>query len=120
MKIKTALFILALFAVTQSAFAGSAGEKFVRGIEGTLTSPVEYLNQYQIANYDHGLISSAVIMVLGGTAMTVKRLINGVYDIVSFPVSLPRDYGLLLNDKYETALDGYRATQGEGLAILGK
>lgn len=119
MKTKTALIALILFVSTQTAFAGNPGEKFVRGIEGALTSPVEYLNQYQIANYDHGLFSSVVIMVLGGTAMTVKRLINGVYDIVSFPVSAPRDYGLLLNDKYETALDGYRATQGEELGLLG-
>ena len=114
MKIKTAFFILSIFAISQTAFAGTPGHKFVRGLEGLVTSPLEYLNQYQAANNQNGIIASAAIGVLGGTAMTIKRIVNGAYDIVSFPVNAPKNYGLLLADDSETALTAYTDSQNSG------
>ena len=114
MKIKTAFFILFFFAISQTSFAGTPAHKFVRGIEGLVTSPLEYINQYQAANDKQGIIASAAIGVFGGTAMTIKRVLNGVYDIVSFPVNAPKDYSLLFADDSETALDAYTRSQNSG------
>jgi putative exosortase-associated protein (TIGR04073 family) len=119
MKIKTAVFILCLASFAQLVFAENAGHKLARGLEGIVTSPVEYLNQYQIASDENGVVASSATMVLGGTAMTVKRIINGAYDVVTFPVSLPKNYGLLLYDRDETALKTYRAIQGKEVFPLG-
>ena len=41
--------------------------------------------------------------------MMGKRIVNGAYDIVTFPVNFPKDYGLLLNDGAETALKNYHS-----------
>lgn len=124
MKIKTAFFILSILAVSQTAFArladapaqraGAPADKFVRGLEGVVTSPLEYINQYQMASNTHGLVASVAGSVLGGTAMMLKRIINGAYDIVSFPVNAPKDYGLLLPDDSETALAFYARSQNAG------
>lgn len=120
MKIKTAIFIFCFAAFSSHAFAESAGHKLTRGLEGIVTSPVEYLNQYQIASEKKGVFASLITTAVGGTAMTVKRVVNGAYDVVTFPVSLPKGYGLLLADEDETALDAYRSTQGQTLFPIGE
>lgn len=122
MKTKIAYFALILFFVTQTAFAACKcpGTKFLRGVEGIATFPIEYLNQYQKLSDQNGIIPSSVGAVFAGTAMSVKRLINGVYDIVSFPVKAPGSYGLLLADEDDTALDAYQSLQGQAAFPLGK
>ena len=120
MKIKNAFFILSIFVISQTAFAGTPGHKFVRGLEGIVTSPMEYINQYQLASNKKNFVSSVAIGVIGGTAVMIKRLINGVYDVVSFPIKNPNDYGLLLSDEFETAIDAYSANQNASACPLGK
>ncbi len=118
MKTKTAFFALSILLASNLAFASTPGHKFIRGLEGIVTSPVEYINQYQLAHSKQGLVPSVGIGVIGGTAVMIKRLINGVYDVVSFPIKNPRDYGLLLDDPSETAIQAYKANQNTESAIL--
>lgn len=121
MKIKTAFFILSIFMISQSAFAAEKPfHKLTRGLEGIVTSPLEFINQYQIASEKRSLIPSLATGLFGGAAMVVKRLVNGVYDIVTFPVNLPKNYGLLLKDESETALDAYDSSQNYSSFPLGK
>lgn len=103
--------LLTFFATTQLAFGGTPAHKFVRGIEGVLTSPLEYVNQYYIATEKQSDLATGVIIVFGGTAMMIKRIMNGAYDIVTFPVNSPKDYGQLLKDESETALQNYKQLQ---------
>ena len=103
--------LLTFFAMTQLAFAGTPAHKLVRGIEGIVTSPLEYLNQYNIASGKQSDVASVAVGIFGGTAMTLKRILNGAYDIVTFPVNSPKDYGLLLNDESETALQNHKQLQ---------
>jgi|GEM_PF-2432912 len=120
MKIKTAFFILSIFVISQTAFAGTPGHKLVRGLEGIVTSPMEYINQYQLASNKKNFVASVAIGVIGGTSVMIKRLINGVYDVMSFPIKNPNDYGLLLSDDSETAIDAYLANQNAPTFPLGK
>lgn len=113
MKIKTAIFILSILSVSQSAFAVTPADKFLRGLEGLVSSPLEYFNQYRISAEKRSIVPSLAVGVLGGTLMTVKRLLNGVYDVVSFPVNLPKNYRLLLNDDTETAWQNYKSLQNK-------
>ncbi|HCM42020.1 MAG TPA: hypothetical protein PLY88_07025 [Candidatus Omnitrophota bacterium] len=113
-KIFALLAMVALMA--QPAFAMGHGDcdkcpmkhKLLRGVEGIVTSPIEYVNQYNVLAETRRPASGMIGTVLAGTAMTAKRLINGVYDVVTFPVDLPKDGRLLLNDKHETALASYK------------
>ena len=97
--------------MTQLAFAGTPAHKLVRGIEGIVTSPLEYLNQYNIASGKQSDVASVAVGIFGGTAMMLKRILNGVYDVVAFPINAPKDYGLLLKDEHETALKNYNQLQ---------
>lgn len=106
MKNKMAALIIVSMLFTTAAFAGCPVKKLGRGVEGIVTSPLEYWNQYLIASDTQHLVSSLVSTVLAGTAMTVKRLVNGVYDVVTFPVNYPKD-AQLLGDASESALDSY-------------
>ena len=117
MKIKTLFFLLSLVITTQVAFAdtdaavATPGHKFVRGLEGLVSAPFEYFNQYSIASEKHSVFSSLMIGVFGGTAMTIKRLVNGVYDVISFPINAPEPYALLLKDEADTALQNFNQIQ---------
>lgn len=119
-KIFAVLAVVMLMA--QPAFASGHTEcdgcpmkhKLVRGVEGIVTAPWEYVNQYIVlADGGQRPISGLLGTVIAGTAMTVKRAINGVYDVVTFPVDLPKDGAQLLPDKSETALSNYDRVRGK-------
>lgn len=120
MKMKVAVLALLFLGLSQVSYAdhhGSEGcgcpfKKAMRGVEGVLTFPLEYVNQYEALHQNNSAVASVIGSVFAGTAMSVKRVVNGVYDIVLFPVKAPGNYGLLLGDKYDTALDEYRGNQG--------
>lgn len=113
MKTKMTVFILSFFVFSQAAFAGTWHHKLYRGIEGVITSPLEYVNQAQIASQNKSVIESTLSTIVGGTVMTVKRIVNGAYDIVTFPLPYPDSYRILLNDSSETAVDAYSSGQGK-------
>ena len=108
MKNKIIFSVILMFAVAQMGFAPKPIQKLGRGVEGILTSPIEYLNEYLESHQNRESIpASLVTAAVMGTAMTVKRIINGVYDIVTFPIPYPRPYRLLWKDPAETALQDY-------------
>lgn len=117
---KIYVLLAAIMLVSPAAFAGGHGEcdkcpmmhKLSRGAVGIVSAPLEYVNQYNVLAETRRPISGVVGTVLAGTAMTAKRLINGVYDVVTFPVDLPKDGRLLLNDKSETAFASYHGKEG--------
>lgn len=118
MKIKAAFLTLSIFLISQTAFADTWHHKLYRGIEGIITSPLEYINQAQHAAAKKMIIEATFITVVGGTFMMGKRLINGAYDIVTFPLPFPRPYRILLNDPSETALDALQGGQGPTKVLL--
>lgn len=117
MKMKAVFLALLILSVAQVSYAGSdgcgcMGKKAMRGVEGLLTFPLEYVNQYEVLHHKNSAPASVIGAVFAGTAMSVKRVLNGVYDVVTFPVKVPGNYGLLLGDKYDTALDAYQGNHG--------
>ena len=110
MRNKAALLLVLIFACTHLGAARPI-YKLGRGVEGILTAPIEYFNEYLIASEKKSQITAVVAGVFGGTAMTVKRLINGVYDIVTFPLPYPKPYRILWRDDAETALQDYYQLQ---------
>lgn len=110
MKKGIAFFVLLAMAVSQTAFAGAAVDKLKRGAEGLFTSPLEISNEYRNTRAADGNVAESMATgVFVGLIMTGKRIINGAYDIVTFPLNCPRTYRLLLADDYPTALAEHRA-----------
>lgn len=120
MKMKVAILALLFLGLAQVSYAdhhesdgcGCMGKKVMRGVEGVITFPLEYVNQYEVLHHKNSAPAALIGSVFSGTAMSVKRIVNGVYDIVAFPVKVPGNYGLLLGDKYDTALDAYQGNHG--------
>lgn len=106
MKNKTTFLLVFILAVSQMG-AAKPIYKLGRGVEGLLTAPIEYFNEYVIAAEEKGPIVGVVASIFGGTAMTVKRVINGAYDILTFPLPYPKPYRILWRDEAETALQDY-------------
>lgn len=95
---KTVLFLLAVtIACSGTARAGDAITKLGRGVENVITSPVEFLTQYAVM----GESGNPVVRVVGGTiyglGMMAVRILGGVYEIVTFPVPLPKGYEPVLD-----------------------
>ena len=110
MKNKIALLVLMTVIACQTGFAATKPvEKLKRGGEGIFTAPLEHCNVYRNTRVEYGVTQSVVAGIFVGTFMAGKRIINGVYDVATFPVNFPSGYGLLFNDSYETALQEHRA-----------
>jgi len=91
-----AVFLVLSFA--SSAYCDDMIKKFGRGICNIITCPLEFLEQIKRVNNADGPAASMTVGVLKGIAMTVTRGVVGVYEVVLFPVPIPKDYGPVLTD----------------------
>ena len=106
---KTVIFLLSLaliFSSSKTVFADDAVTKLGRGAENILTSPVEFVTQYEAAAEKGNPIAAVFETVLCGIGMTVVRIAGGAYEVVTFPIPLPKNYEALLDP--ETPLKALR------------
>ena len=82
-------------------------DKLGRGLTNVITCPGEYFVQFYVNNEQHNNPFETIFGTLvKGTFATVLRAGAGIYDIVTFPVPLPRDYAPILRpDNIFTAFD---------------
>ncbi|MGB3114118.1 MAG: exosortase system-associated protein, TIGR04073 family [Candidatus Omnitrophota bacterium] len=73
-------------------------EKLGRGIANVLTCPFELSKGMGDADEEKGIFAAYTWGVLQGTVNIVKRAVVGVYEIVTFPIPLPKDYEPILTD----------------------
>ncbi|MBU0684169.1 MAG: exosortase system-associated protein, TIGR04073 family [Candidatus Omnitrophota bacterium] len=69
-------------------------EKLGRGIVNVLISPLEIPKGMG----DLGMFTGMTWGVLKGTFNVVKRSVVGIYEVISFPVPVPKDYEPILTD----------------------
>ena len=92
------LILSMLFALTTLGYCDDPVKKLGRGICNVVTCPFELVAQpADVANSD-GPFAAATYGVLKGIGMTVVRGMVGAYEIVTFPVPLPKDYKPILTD----------------------
>ena len=113
MKNKVVLLVLFAMAISQVAFASAATDKLKRGGEGIFTAPLEHCNEYLNTRAEYGVPQSIAAAIFQGAFYTGKRLINGIYDVLTFPLNCPKEHGLLFADAYPTALDEHRALKNK-------
>lgn len=89
---KLAAVIIGSFLIASVAYADGPIVKFSRGLVNIVTSPGELLIQPAIIHETENLPIAITAGLIRGIGMTVARIGVGVYDIVTFPIPLPRDY----------------------------
>jgi hypothetical protein len=118
MKNKIALLVLMVMIVSQSAYAAGCSKdgycpikgKLMRGVKGIVTSPIEMCNEYKNARAaDYNVAESTASGIFVGAFMAGKRIVNGTYDVITFPINWPKEHGLLFSDSYPTAWDEHKA-----------
>ena len=73
-------------------------EKLGRGVANVATCPLELIKGMDDAKQESGLFAAVTWGILQGTFNIVKRAVVGVYEVVTFPIPLPRDYAPILTD----------------------
>lgn len=105
---KTIIILVFGFMTAQAsvAFAGDhAANKLYRGVANIVTAPVEVPKQAR-AYWIKGAQKTDHILVWIGTGAIwgmvqgIKRIGSGVWDVVSFPVDIPKDNEPLLKPAY--------------------
>ncbi len=92
--------IIFLFAamLTTPAYCDDAVKKLGRGICNVLTCPLELFKQSSdVANTD-GPMAGATYGVLKGFGMVGVRAVVGIYEIATFLVPYPKNYGPILTN----------------------
>ncbi len=79
-------------------FAGdNPGTKLGRGISNILTAPLQYVIQTSRLNEDHDAVTALLGGLVNGTGFMLWRMGVGVYEVVTFPVPVPSNYGPVLD-----------------------
>ena len=88
--------LVAAFAVP--GYCDDPIKKLGRGLSNLCTFPLEILLQISKVNNSDGPMAAGTWGVLNGLGMSGLRLLAGVYEVVTFPVPVPKDYLPLMRD----------------------
>lgn len=91
----TALFIVSFLT---PAYCDDAVKKLGRGVANVITCPFELFAQPKEVNNSDGPMAAATYGILKGVGMACIRGLVGVYEIVTFPVPLPKGYKPILTN----------------------
>jgi len=73
-------------------------KKLGRGISNVCTSPLEIFKGISDANNENGFFSALSYGVFNGLFRMARRALVGTYEVVSFPVPIPKDYEPIIED----------------------
>jgi len=95
----TALILVCLvFSSAGSVYADGPVEKLGRGLANVLTSIFELPKGMGDVTNSDGVFAGVTYGTLKGVVNTVKRTLVGGYEIATFPIPFPNDYGPILKD----------------------
>jgi putative exosortase-associated protein (TIGR04073 family) len=100
-KIVAIFIIIVLFsAVTAVADDITSGpvKKLGRGVANVLTSPFALIQGMGDAKEEGGIFAGCTWGVFMGVVNVVKRIAVGAFEIATFPVPIPENYGPILTD----------------------
>ncbi len=85
------LFVVFLFANTDSYAAKHPGEKLARGVMNMWTSQQEVADTVHESIYYNGPLGFFTGLVKG-TGRFLIRFFSGAYDVITFPIPVPKNY----------------------------
>ena len=92
--------IVILFAVVFAVpgYCDDPVKKLGRGLSNVLTFPFEIFLQASRVNNSDGPVAAATWGLLKGVGMSGARLLTGVYEVITFPVPVPKDFAPIMKD----------------------
>lgn len=105
---KKLLFLIALLGIASQVIYAAEVEssgplrKLQRGFVNIALSPMELSNELATEKYENAdqMPPSWMTGTVRGIAFTAGRALAGVYDIVTFPLPLPREYGPIVEPEF--------------------
>ncbi len=92
------IVFLLVIAFTAPGYCDDQLKKLGRGLCNTVTFPFEiFLQVSRVSNTD-GPMAGSTWGVLKGIGMSGVRLLTGLYETVTFPFPVPKDYAPILRD----------------------
>lgn len=90
------VFVLGM--AVSSGYCDDALKKLGRGAANCVTFPLELIEQVKRANLSDGPMAAYTWGLLKGVGMMGVRAVVGVYEVVTFPLPLPKEYKPILKD----------------------
>ena len=90
--------LLVALLISSVAFADGPIKKLGRGLANIVTCPLEVIKGISDANTENGPIAAVTFGLLKGIFNTGVRVAVGAYEVVTFPIPIPRDYSPILTD----------------------
>ena len=97
-KVITLIAIICVFSLATLAYADTPLRKLGRGAANIITCPLEIPKGISDANAESGFIAAFTFGVIKGIFNTGMRGIVGAYEVVSFLIPIPQDYGPILTN----------------------
>lgn len=104
LKILSLTLILSL-ALTSTAIAQGKSAKLLRGIANTFTGWVEIPKNIYYVSVEENIFIGITRGTLEGVGMAVVRTGCGVYETVTFPLELPKEYKPIMLPEYVIDLE---------------
>ena len=92
------IIFIVLSLAASSAYCDDALRKLGRGIANCLTFPLEIVEQIKRTNLSDGPNAALTSGLLKGIGMMVVRAATGIYEVITFPIPLPKHYEPILKD----------------------
>ncbi len=91
------IFMLTVI-VVNTAYCDEILEKLGRGVCNVATSPYELIYQTSRVNNSDGPFAASTFGILKGFSMVLVRAAVGLYEVVTFPFPVPKNYEPILKD----------------------
>jgi len=92
------IIILFVIAFAVPGYCDDPLKKLGRGLCNLGTFPLEMFLQTSRVNNSDGPMAAATWGILKGVGMSIARLMVGAYEVVTFPLPVPKDYAPILKD----------------------
>lgn len=79
-------------AQVDSWYASGALRKLGRGAANIITAPGEIIRMVDIVGREDGYVAGLSVGVAQGAWRTILRAASGVYEVVTFPIEVPRNF----------------------------
>ena len=99
-KFGSVLIVLGLLLVPGVCSAQDAFTKLGRGVANTLTGWVELPKNIYNTSVEGNAFSGMTLGLAKGAGMSIVRTGAGVYEVVTFPFPLPKNYKPILEPEY--------------------
>lgn len=95
-KVIALIAIICVFSLATIALADTPLRKLGRGVANVITCPLEIPKGISDANAESGFIAAFTFGIIKGVFNTGLRGLVGVYEVASFLIPIPQDYGPII------------------------